>query len=164
MRRLYFLLPDTQTTGTLVAELEDAGIAHGHLHVIASITQDLEDLPAASAWQKTELAHGLELGIGLGGMAGLLGGVLAVAFPPTGLILGGGALVATTLAGAGVGGVVSGLMASHEHNHSLDGFQQAIERGEILLLVDVPRAQVKQIKTLILKHHPEARIGVAKPS
>jgi hypothetical protein len=164
MRRLYFLLPDKDTTRTVVSELEDAGIPHSHLHAVASITQDLEDLPEAGVWQKTEMAHGLELGVGLGGMAGLLGGVLAVAFPPAGLILGGGALIATTVAGAGVGGVVSALMASHDHNHSLDSFQRAIERGEILLLVDVPKNRVDEIKALILQHHPEASIGIAKPS
>jgi len=163
MRRLYFLLPDKDTTRTVVTELEDAGIPHGHLHAVASITQDLEDLPEANVWQKTEMGHGLELGVSLGGMAGLLGGLLAVVFPPTGLVLGGGALIATTVAGAGVGGVVSALMASHDHNHSLDSFQQAIEQGEILLLVDVPKTRVDEIKSLILQHHPDASIGVAKP-
>ena len=54
-------------------------------------------------------------------------------------------------------------MASHDHNHSLDSFQQAIEQGEILLLVDVPKSRVDEIKSLILQHHPEASIGIAKP-
>jgi len=163
MRRLYFLLPDKTTTQALVSELEQSGIAHNHLHAIASITQEIEDLPEATVWQKTELAHGIELGVGLGGMAGLLGGLLAVTFPPAGLVLGGSALVGTALAGAGVGGVVSALMSSHDHNHSLDQFQDAIESGQILLLVDVPRARVDEIRELILEHHPEAVIGIAKP-
>jgi hypothetical protein len=163
MRRLFFLLPDTNLTRAVVSELEAAGVPHNHLHVIASVARELEDLPEATVWQKTELAHGIELGVGLGGTAGLLGGVLAVAFPPTGLVLGGGALVAMALAGAGVGGLVSALMSSHDHNHDLDGYQDAIERGEILLLVDVPKKQVDHVKATILEHHPEAKIGVARP-
>lgn len=163
MRRLFFLLPDRDLTSEVVSELEAAGVPHGHLHVIASITQDLEELPEATVWQKTEMARGIELGIGLGGTAGLLGGVLAVAFPPAGLVLGGGAVVATALAGAGIGGVVSALMSSHAHNADLDTYQEAIARGEILLLVDIPKKQVDAITSLVMTHHPEAKIGVARP-
>lgn len=163
MRRLYFLLPDIDTTRTLITDLEASGIAHRHLHVVASLSQDLEDLPEATVWQKTELTHGIELGVGLGGIAGLLGGLLAVTFPPAGLILGGGALMATAAAGAGVGGIISALMSSHDHNHALDDFQSAIEAGEILLLADVPKQRVDDIRTLILQHHPEAKIHIASP-
>lgn len=163
MRRLYFLLPDKEKAQTLVSELEQIGIPHHHLHAIASITQEIDDLPEATTWQTTELAHGIELGVGFGGMAGLLGGMLAVTFPPAGLVLGGGAVLATALAGAGVGGVVSALMSSHDHNHSLDRFQDAIEDGQILLLVDVPRARVDEVRALIVDHHPEVDIGVATP-
>ncbi len=163
MRRLYFLLPDTAIAQRVTEELEDVGIVRHHIHAIAGISQDIEDLPDASIWQKSELAHGIEQGIGLGGASGLLGGLLAVTFPPAGLVLGGGAVVASALAGAGFGAVVSGLMKSHEHNHDLDRFQKAIERGEILLLVDVPKRREKEIKALILSHHPEVQIGSAKP-
>jgi hypothetical protein len=44
----------------------------------------------------------------------------------------------------------------------LNAFQKAIERGEILLMVDVPRGEVDKTKELILTHHPEAKIGVAR--
>ena len=163
MRRLYFLLPDTMLARRVTADLEAAAIPRSHMHAIAGITNDLEDLPDANIWQKTELGHGIEQGIGLGGVSGLLGGLLAVTFPPAGLVLGGGAVVASTLAGAGFGAVVSGLMKSHEHNHQLDGFQHAIEHGEILLLVDVPRRREAEIKDLILSHYAEAQIGSVKP-
>lgn len=163
MRRLFFLLPDTKIATRVTEEIENAGIARHHIHAIAGITQDIQDLPDASIWQKSELAHGIEQGIGLGGVSGLLGGLLAVAFPPAGLVLGGGAVVASALVGAGFGAVVSGLMKSHEHNHDLDRFQHAIERGEVLLLVDVPKKREQEIMGLIRGHHPEAQIGSAKP-
>jgi hypothetical protein len=87
---------------------------------------------------------------------------LAVSFPPAGLVLGGGALLVGAAAGAGFGAVVSALLSSHEHNHDLDAFQRAIEAGEILLMVDIPRQRVDKIRELILNHHPEAHIGIAK--
>ena len=161
-RRLYFMLPDAESCKSLVADLEEHGVPERHLHVIGSLSQSLEGLPEANILQKTELAHGLEWGTGLGGVAGLLGGILAVTFPPAGLVIGGGALLAGTAAGAGFGALVSSLIASNEHNHKLDAFERGIEAGQLLLMVDVPRKQVKQIQDLITKHHPEAEIGVAK--
>jgi hypothetical protein len=159
MRRVYVLLPTEESCHLVVEELKSAGIAPGHLHVIASLTHDLKDLPAASIWQRTELAHGIEWGIGLGGVAGLLGGLLVVAFPPAGIVLGGGALVAGTVAGAGFGALVTALLGSQEHNHKLDAFQRALASGQILLMVDVPRRREAEVKSTILKHHPEAAIG-----
>ena len=159
MRRLYFLVPDEQSCKAVTRELEEQGIPEGHLHVLGSLAHDLKDLPEASVWEKTELAHGIELGIGLGGVAGLLGGLLAVAFPPAGLVLGGGALLASAAAGAGLGGVVSALLGSQEHNHDLDVYQDAIDQGQLLMMVDVPKREEEAIRTLVRKHHPEVRIG-----
>ena len=163
MRRLHVLIPTEASCRELVAELESAGIPANHLHVIASLSHELKDLPDASIWQRTELMHGIEWGTGLGGVAGLLGGVMAIAFPPAGIVVGGGALVAGTVAGAGFGAVVAALIGSQEHNHKLDVFQEALAAGQILLMVDVPRSRVDEVKEAILRHHPEAEIGTVKP-
>ncbi|MCK4710652.1 MAG: DUF1269 domain-containing protein [Gammaproteobacteria bacterium] len=163
MRRIYFLIPNIDLTETIINELERQGIAHTHLHVVASITQPLKDLPEATIWQRTELAHGLEWGTGIGGTAGLLGGLLTIAFPPGGIILGGGALLIGAAAGAGVGAAMLGLMKGHEHNHQLDDFKYEIEHGEILLMVDLPKTDVEHISKSILQHHPEAHIKVSEP-
>ena len=163
MRRLYFLIPNVELTETIVQELEQQGVAHKHLHAVASINQPLKDLPEASIWQKTELAHGLEWGTGIGGTAGLLGGLLTVAFPPGGIVLGGGALLIGAAAGAGVGATMMGLMKGYEHNHQLDDYKDDIERGDILLMVDIAKSRVDEIQQSILQHHPEAHIKVAEP-
>ena len=162
MRRLFFLTPNVDSCQAIVDELEQTGVPQRHLHVIASIGQALDGLPKAGLLQKTEFLHGLAIGAGLGGTAGILGGLLAMAFPPAGIMLGIDALLAGAAAGAGFGAVVSALMSSHKHNHDLNAFEQAIERGEILLMVDVPRKAVNQTKELILGHHAEAKIGIAK--
>jgi hypothetical protein len=164
MRRVYVLLPTEESCRLVVEELEEAGIAASHLHVIAGLTHELKDLPAASIWQRTELAHGIEWGVGLGGAAGLLGGLLVVAFPPAGVVLGGGALLAGTAAGAAFGALVTALLGSQEHSHKLDAFQRALASGQILLLADVPRRREAEVKSTILKHHPEAEIGSVRRS
>ena len=162
MRRLYFLIPTVELTETIVNELEQQGIPHKHQHVVAAVTHSLKSLPEASVWQKTELAHGLEWGTGIGGTAGLLGGLLTVAFPPGGIVLGGGALLIGAAAGAGVGAAMMGLMKGHEHNHQLDDFKKEIEHGDILLMVDVPKSDVESISNSILALHPDAEIKVSE--
>ena len=163
-RQLYFLVPNALTCKAIVEELRAIGIKESHTHVIASHTVPLEGLHEASLLQKTEFKHGIEEGLGLGGVAGLLGGLLAVTFPPAGLLLGGGALVASTLAGAGLGALVSALISKDIPNRQLVAFQGAIAAGQLLLMVDVPRQRVDEVTTLIQSHHPKAEIGVTRPS
>jgi hypothetical protein len=155
MQRLYYLAKNQISCLSSVEGLQQIGVPIKHLHVIGSLSQDLDGLPEAGVWQKTELAHGIEWGVGLGGTAGLLGGVLAVSFPPAGLVLGGGALLVGSIAGAGFGGAVGSLMKSHEHNHELDDFMPSIERGELLLMIDVPRADADRIEQYLREQHPD---------
>ncbi len=165
MRRVHVLLPTEDSCRALVEELQADGVPQSHLHAIAGLTHELKDLPEAGIWQRTELAHAIELGMGLGGIAGFLGGLLVVAFPPAGILLSGGALLAgTTATGAGFGAIVSAVLGSHEHNHKLDSFRRALAEGQILLMVDVPRHQEAAVKAAILKHHPEAEIGTVNRS
>jgi len=161
MKRLYFMLPDTESCKKVVAELKNAGIPERHLHVVASLAVPLDDLPEATLLQKSEFTHGIEKGIALGGAAGLLGGILVVAFPLTGLVLGGAALLtAVTAGGAGFGALAMGLISKDIHSNKLAAFEKDIAGGHILLIVDVPKKDIEQWKQLIIEHHPEAEIGV----
>lgn len=164
MRRLYTLLPDIENCRRLVDELREAGIPDSHLHVVAASSEAMEGLPRATAWQTTELAHGLEIGVGLGGAAGLLAGLAALSFPPAGLVIGGGAVMASAAAGAGFGALASAMMKGHEHNHRLHDYQAEIETGKVLLMVDVPRSSLESTRETILRHHPEAQIQTARPA
>ncbi len=163
MKRLFFLLPDADTCRRVVADLENDGIPERHLHVIANLGQPIQGLPEAGLWLKSDVSHGIQRGIGLGGIAGLLGGVLIVTFPPAGLLLAGSTVLAAgaTAAGAGFGALVAALMSSHEYNHDLAAFETAIRNGEILLLVDVPKHNVESTKAMILSHVPDTPIHIA---
>ena len=163
MRRLNFLIPDTELTRTVVTELQQFGVPRSNLHVIAAITRNLRGLPTATIWQKTELARGLVIGVLMGGLAGLLGGLLVVAFPPGGVPLGAEALAIGGGAGAAVGAAMLGLMKGNEHNRDIDEYKKEIENGEILLMVDVPRAEVDSTIDNILQHHPDALIKISEP-
>ena len=158
------MLPDADVCYSVVEELKDAKIPERHMHAIADAEQSLEGLPKASKLQKSELLHGLEAGLGVGGAAGLLGGLLTITFPPAGLALGGGAVLATALAGAGFGALVSGLVANDIPNHEIQAFEDEIYEGKILLMVDVPRKKTDMFINMIREHYPEAEIGIAEPA
>ena len=77
------------------------------------------------------------------------------------MALGGAAIAATALAGAGFGAIVSGLVATEIPNHEVEAFEEDIESGKVLLLVDVPRKQTARFIEMIKAHHPEAVIGIS---
>ncbi len=164
MRRLYFLLPDVATARTVVDELLLARIEERHIHVIAKEGVALEDLPEASLLQKSDFVPAVERGLALGGATGALAGLAALAFPPAGLILGGGAVLSIALAGAGMGAWLSGMIGMDVANSQLKTFEAGLEAGQLLMLVDVPKARVDEIDTLVKQHHPEAQIGGTEPT
>lgn len=163
-KKLYFMLPDTAHCKTLVEELEQMNIPDHHIHAMAKESISLEGLPQATALQKTELAHGLSMGMIVGGTAGLLGGVLAVLFPPGNLIMGNSTLIvlATTVIGGVFGSLVSALVARDIPNHELEPFQKKLGTGQILLIIDTPLHQLEDVMQLIKTTHPEVEIAVVE--
>lgn len=163
MRRIYFLVPDHDTTKTIVDELLLARIEERHIHVIAKEGAPMEELPEASFMQKSDFVPALEKGMALGGGTGIVAGLVAMTFPPAGLVLGGGAVLAMALAGAGVGAWLSSMIGISLPNSCLKQFEGAIEAGEFLMVVDLPKERIKEIDDLVKQHHPEADIGGTEP-
>lgn len=162
MRRIYFLVPDVETTRAIVQELLLERVEERHIHVLGKRGTPLEDLPEAGFLQKTDFVPALEQGIALGAVVGLIGGLIAMVMP-TGLMLGGGAVLASSLAGAGVGGLMSSMVGSSIGNRRIEQFQAALDQDELLMMVDVDRDRVEDIEDIIRKHHPEAECEGADP-
>lgn len=163
MRRLYFLLPDIQTARLVVDELLIKRIDDHHIHVVAKDGTPMADLPEANLLQKSDFIPAVERGLAVGGVTGVLAGIAAVTFPPAGLALGGGAILGTSLAGAGIGAWVSGMIGVDVPNTQIERFKQAIEDGEILAMVDVAKERVNEIEKLVHQHHPQAEMGGTEP-
>jgi hypothetical protein len=49
-------------------------------------------------------------------------------------------------------------------NTRLKRFEKAIERGELLVMVDVPRGRVDEITALIKKKHADAEVKGTEPT
>lgn len=155
MRRIYFLAPNVEICHKIVNELRTNSIKEGDIHIIARRGTPLQDLPEASPLQKSDIIPAMERALPIGGSVGLLAGLVAASLP-TGLVLGGGALLASTLAGAGVGAWLGGMVGLNVGNTRLKPYEDAVEKGELLILLDIPNNRISEIKKMILKHHPEA--------
>lgn len=163
MRRLYFLMPDTNVTTELVKELLLSHVEERYIHVIAKEGTPMEDLPEASLLQKSDFVPAIEKGLTIGAITGVVCGLVAMAFPPAGLVIGGGAVFAIGAAGAGVGGLMSSMVGIGLPSSRLEKFEDAINQGEFLVLIDVPRTRVDEIEAMVMKHHPEADIEGTEP-
>ena len=164
MRRLYFLVPDINHARKIVDELLLVRVSESHIHVIAREDTPLEDLPEAGLSQKSDLIPALERGLTLGGITGMLVGLIAVTIPPAGLVLGGGAVLASTLTGAGFGAWMATMIGVDVPNTRLVTFENAIQKGAVLMMVDVAKDRVDEIDDLVKKHHPEAELKGTEPS
>ena len=163
MRRLYFMVPDIDTANTVVDELLLKRVDDHHIHVVAKEGTPMGDLPEANLLQKSDFIPAMERGLAVGGITGVLAGIAAVTFPPAGLVLGGGAILGTSLAGAGFGAWISGMIGMDVPNTQIEKFEGAIENGEVLMMIDIPKTRVEEIEALIQQHHPDADMGGTEP-
>lgn len=162
MQRIYFLIPDIETCQAIVSELEQANIEEKHIHLVAAENASLDELPEASLLQKSDFLAAFERGIPLGAASGLLAGLVTI-IVPGGVAMGGGALLACIAAGAGVGSWMGSMVALDIPNSRHRDFQQAIERGEFLMLIDVAKDRVIEIENLVMLHHPNAELEKVEP-
>ncbi len=161
MRRIYFLVPTIEITHKIVEELQAEGIEDRHIHILATRDTPLEGLPEAGVTIKTDFLPAVERGLALGGSTGLLAGLVGLRF--AGFAIAGGPLLGIIMAGATIGSLMGGLAGMNSGNSRLRQFEQAIEQGEILVLVDIPRDQIETIRKLVVKHHPEAEFEGIEP-
>ncbi len=161
MRRIYFLVPDIATTHKIVDELRSEGIEDRHIHILAKRDTPLEDIPEAGVSLKTDFVPALERGAALGGTTGLLAGLVGLRF--AGFAIAGGPILGIIMAGATIGSLMGGLSGMNSGNSRLKQFEQVIEQGQLLVLLDIPKERIEEFKKLITKHHPEAKFEGVEP-
>lgn len=163
-RRLYFILPDVASARGMLDEMLLARIEVKHIHFLGRRGELPPDLPESNFLQKTDFVHGAQLGLGVGGLAGIIFGFLIVAFPPAGTVLQLATVLVAALAGAVFGAWVSSMAASSVPNSKLKRFQSDIEQGKVLMMVDVPMRRVQEISDRVALRHPEALSGGFEPT
>lgn len=161
-KRLYFVVPNINSAKAIVNELLLSRIDDHHIHVMAKEGTDLGDLPEATLFQKSDIIHGIETGMVIGGLTGLVGSVVAIMALQLGSMMG-LIVLGCTLFGAGFGIWTSGMIGSSTPNTRLKDFQEAIEQGKLLIMADVPVAQVQNI-THKVESHKQTELGGTEPS
>ena len=163
-RRLYVICPDLQAAQQTMNDLLLARIDERHIHVLATRGAPMDGLNEANVLQRSDLVHGAEVGLVLGGIGGVLLGVLLLLMPPAGLKLQLVTVLITALGGALFGTWASSLVAASVPNTKLLAFAKDIEAGKYLMMVDVPFRRVEEIQKLLRKRHTEDKDGGVEPS
>jgi len=161
-KRLYFLLPNLDSAQQVVNELLLARIDDHHIHVMAKDGTDLGDLPEATLFEKSDIIHGIETGMVIGGISGLVGSIIAITALQLGSMMG-LVVLGCTIFGAGFGIWTSGMIGSSTKNTRLKEFESAMEAGKILIMADVPLVKVESI-THKVEAHKNAVMGGSEPS
>ncbi|MDQ3038435.1 MAG: hypothetical protein M3Q51_07950 [Pseudomonadota bacterium] len=132
--RHVFSNPDLLTTAAAMVAARGAGIEDADMLLVARSDIELDSIPDSRREADTDMLPAALRGAGYGGATGLLAGLIAVVVPPVGLTLAGAAAVG--LAGAMIGTWSSALVGSSLPDPIRVKFEDEIEAGRILLLVD----------------------------
>ncbi len=141
----------------VVSALETSGIPHSDISIVSN---DARHRPADAANRDhsgTGAATGASLGTILGGGAGLLAGIGALAIPGVGPVVAAGWLIAT-LTGAGVGaaagGLIGGLTGAGVSEDEANVYGEGVRRGGTLVTVRTDDTQADRVQSIMQQHNP----------
>lgn len=156
LRRLYFVVPDESHALQIMADLEIRDVGREHVHALPGKGMHLTQLPPATERQQHDTGGRLEralwsanLGVFWVALAGLLAAVYFNSL--AGALAAVAVMLATFLGGA--------WFAVRVPDVHLDEFRGTLSHGEILLMVDVPKAKVFEVEEAVERRHPEAVAG-----
>jgi hypothetical protein len=163
-RRIYWLIPDVESARRTVDELLLARVPVQHIHCAGREGVNLSGLHPANVLQTTDVIYAAEAGLLIGGTLGIAAGLLVAMYYPLGIdSLQWGVVAVLGGLGALFGAWSSSMIGVSVPSHRLKRFEAAVEQGQILLMVDVPSLQVKEIEALLQASHPEARFEGEDP-
>lgn len=163
-RRLYFVLPNVAAAEQTLRDLLLARIELRYVHCLARRGMALGALPEANFLQKTDTLHGATTGLAIGGAIGIASGGLLMLYPPGTATLQAVTVLISGVVGAVLGMWVASMVGTAVPNSRLTAFAADIERGKVLMMVDLPFARAKDIADLVHDRHPEAVARGTEPT
>lgn len=162
MSRMYFLVPEIEETAKIVQELQELGLQRNHIHVASKHHASIHKahLPEATLLHTTDFVNSLKRGAIVGGGAGILAGLVALAFPPLGIEFNGLGVIGLGIFGAGFGAWSSSMIGVSIPDVGIERFHDALENGDYLVMLDLTEHDKKEeeIRAIIHSHHPNAAI------
>jgi len=125
------------------------------MHFLAKRGTDLGELHEAGYLFKTDLVRGAGIGLALGLLGGVVLGSIIVNYPPEGTHPGLAAAMIATIVGAALGVWMGSMAAVAVPNSRLKSYSQELDRGKVLLILDVPYGEVDRIRGIVASRHPE---------
>lgn len=154
--RMYVTLPDLASARRLANDLLLARVEDKHMHFLARRGTDLGELHEASYLQKTDAIHGAFTGLVVGGVVGVVVGLMLVYFPPGGASIQLVAVLIAAVVGSILGVWLASMLGLQVPNSRLRAFENELQEGKILLMLDVPAGRYEELRQVIARTHPEA--------
>ncbi|MCG8612708.1 MAG: hypothetical protein MI864_19530 [Pseudomonadales bacterium] len=161
MKRLYFATSTLGCVDDVMTDLHQQGLSDWRLHTLTSNEAGLytHHIHSANVLYKSDVVRYLERGAIVGLTAALftliplnLSGVLEVS------LLGTVGICAFFML---IGGWIGGIGGISKENYKLKRFHNRIEKGQYLMMIDVPKHDLNSIKQTIIAGHPAAQfLGV----
>lgn len=146
--RHVFSTPDLDTAIAVMAAARSTGIADDDILLVARADIELDSIPGERQEADSDFIPAALRGAGYGGAAGLLAGLVAVVVAPIGLTLAGAGAVA--VAGALVGSWASALVGSSLPDPVRRAFEEQIQAGNILVVIDATRQALDRAEPVIV--------------
>lgn len=168
MPKHIYIVPNPQQCKLVVDSLYELGLTDEHIGVVAKDNVSLEALPEADYEDENDLVGGAKRGAAVGGAAGLLAGMSAVALAPAGIVIGGAGLALATMGGASFGTFVAAMIGVSVPNSQLREYEEKMEKGSVLLIVELEEGSIDSIQSELKARHPdiiaEGGVGVVPPA
>lgn len=147
-RRIY-ATPNLAAAQAALAAARDTGIERDCLSLIARSDIEMEAVPDDLREAHTDAVPAALRGAAGGGAVGLVAGLIAVAVPPLGITLAGAGLMAAV--GALVGSWSSALVGASVPDPVRRRFEETIEAGRILLVIDAEEEPLQRAEAAVLQ-------------
>jgi hypothetical protein len=150
VKRYIYAFDSADAARSAVTLLQRQGVGDQCISLIARTDIELEEIPERFLDASTDFAPALGRGAALGGITGLFAGIVATAIPPLGIAMGGPALIAFFAGGALLGTWASALVGSGVPDEVRRKFEEEIEAGNVLVVIDSKPATDRVIESTML--------------
>lgn len=164
MKRLFFLVPDLQTTREVAQEMEANGIGESHVHVMGQKVEQLNraHLHPANVVQTTDLVPALWRGSILGCVLAALIYLLFFLMLPEEVHISGLGVFAIIMFGVGFGIWASGMIGIGIKNEIIERYENYVNTGHYIVVVDVPNNREQEVVNEVVRLHPNTKLANQK--
>lgn len=158
MKRLFYLVDSIDSLEAISSDLHERGITDWRFHIVSKDEAGLytHRLHSASVLDRTDLPRFVERGMIIGALFALFFVVPLALWGELGWPT--AAFVAIGAFAIIAGGWLGGFGGISTPNYRIRKFQRDIEAGRHLVMVDVPKADLAEMKKLMASNHPEAEL------